>query len=120
MQGFLNLHICPHVSEHQVITIRKNPETINEYIDQLQKELKDILASNVIDYDETNLSDDPDQKLVIVRRGCKYPERAINSTKALISVMFVATGNGTMLPLYVVYKSEHNCDSWAIGGPANF
>lgn len=45
------------------------------------------------------------------------PERVMNSTKASVSVMFSAAGDGTILPSYVVYKAMHLYDSWTEGGP---
>ncbi|XP_047132683.1 uncharacterized protein LOC124811343 [Hydra vulgaris] len=96
-----------------------NEETINEYFDHLATELKDIPATNIINYDKTILCDDPSRKVVIARRGCKYPERVMNSTKASVSVMFAAAGDGTILSPYVVYKAQHMYDSWRVGGPPN-
>ncbi|XP_047115917.1 MFS-type transporter clz9-like [Schistocerca piceifrons] len=32
--------------------------------------------------------------------------------------MFAATGDGTLLPLYVIYKAKHLYDLWSEGGPA--
>ena len=61
--------------------------------------------SNIVNYDETNLSDDPGKRKVIIRRGTKYPERVINSSKSSTSVMFAAAADGTILPPYVVYKA---------------
>lgn len=83
------------------------PETINSYFDKLTKELKDVSLSNVVNYDETNLTDDNGKRKVITRKGTKYPIRIINSSKASTSVMFAAATNGTILPLYVVYKARH-------------
>lgn len=81
-----------------------NPDTVNAYFNELECELKDIPPTHIVNYDEMNLCDDPGRRLVITRRGCKYPERVFNSTKASISVMFAASGNGKILPPYVVYK----------------
>lgn len=93
------------------------PETINNYFDELTNELKDVPLSNIVNYDETNLSDDPGKRKVIIRRGTKYPERIINSSKASTSVMFAAAADGTILPPYVVYKAMHLYQSWTEGGP---
>lgn len=92
---------------------------INEYFDRLYTELQGVPASNIVNYDETNLCDDPGKKKIITRRGCKYPERVMNSTKASVSVMFSASGDGTILPPYVVYKDLHLYDTWTKGGPTN-
>lgn len=47
----------------------------------------------------------------------KYPERIINHSKGNISIMFAGTGEGELLPPYVVYKSQNLCKTWCDGGP---
>lgn len=84
---------------------------------RLEIELKDVPPENIVNYDETNLRDDPGRKKVIVKRGCKYPERIMNSSKSSTSLMFSAARDGTMLPVYVVYKAVNLYDSWTEGGP---
>ena len=95
------------------------PETINNYFNELTNELKDVPLSNIVTYDETNLSDDPGKRKVIIRRGTKYPERVINSSKSSTSVMFAAAADGSILPPYVVYKAMHLYQSWTEGGLKN-
>lgn len=68
------------------------PEVINSYFHELTNELPGVPAANIVNYDETNLCDDPGKNKLIFRRGCKYPERIINSSKASTSVMFAAPG----------------------------
>lgn len=43
----------------------------------------------------------------------------MNATKASVSVMFAAAGDGTILPPYVVHKAQHMYESWRAGGPLN-
>ena len=69
-------------------------ETIKEYFSNLKETLKDIPPSHIINYDETNLTDDPGRKKCIYPRGCKYPERMLASTKSAISLMFAGTAGG--------------------------
>lgn len=78
---------------------------------------KDVPPSNLVNYDKTNLVDDPGRKKIIVKRGCRYPERVCNSTKSATSLMCAAAADGTMLPCYVVYKALHLYDTWTDGGP---
>jgi hypothetical protein len=92
-------------------------DNVEQYFDHLSHTLSDVPATNIINYDETNLCDNPGQKKCVFRRGCKYPERVLNSTKASTSVMFSATASGVLLPAYVVYKAEHLHDRWIEGGP---
>ena len=74
--------------------------------------LRVILPSNIINFDETNLTDDPGQKKCIFRRGCKYHDRIMNSTKASTSIMTSCSASGVLLHHYIVYKSEHLHDRW--------
>ncbi|KAJ8965137.1 hypothetical protein NQ314_004362 [Rhamnusium bicolor] len=71
----------------------------------------------MINYDETNLTDDPGRLKYIVRRGCKRPERVLDTSKSSISVMFSGTASGKLLSCYVVYKAEHLYDTWQQDGP---
>lgn len=91
--------------------------TINEYFDNLELTLANVPPKNVINYDETNMTDDPGQEVVVVRRGTKHPERVVDTSKSSTSVMFAITGNGDLLPPYVVYKAMHTHDNWVNNGP---
>lgn len=44
-----------------------SPEIINQYFDNLEINLKDVPASNMVNYDEINLSDDPVRFKVIIK-----------------------------------------------------
>lgn len=94
-----------------------SPEIIEKYFENVAKELEEVPPSNIINYDETNLSDDPGRKKIIARRGCKYPERVINHSKTSTSIMFSGTAAGTVLPCYVVYKATNLYDTWTQNGP---
>ncbi|XP_065654821.1 uncharacterized protein LOC136081436 [Hydra vulgaris] len=82
-------------------------------------ELEGVPPCNIWNYDETNLRDDPGNKKVVMKRGTKYPERIINSSKACFSVMFCGNGVGEILPPYTVFKSTHLFDLWIKHGPKN-
>lgn len=43
------------------------PEIINAYFNELEKDLKDVPPSPIINYDETNLYDDPGKRKLIFR-----------------------------------------------------
>ena len=73
--------------------------------------LEDIPPQNVINYDETNLSDDQERNKVVVKRGTKYPERIIKSLKSSTSLILASTAVDKLLPVYVVYKSEELWDT---------
>lgn len=74
--------------------------------------------SNIINYDETNVSDDPGKKKIIAKRRMKYPKRVMNSSKSTTSIIFAASVAGCLLPPYVVYKLKQLYDTWTENGPA--
>lgn len=92
-------------------------DVINLYFDNLEVSLAGVQPSSLINYDETNLSDDPGKRKVIVRRGKKHPENIIDFAKSSTSLMLACSGNGDLLPVYVVFKAEHLYESWTVGGP---
>lgn len=101
------------------VRAEKSEVEINAYFNRLEESLQGVPEENVLNYDETNLSDDPGQRKCIFRRGTKYPERVMNTSKSATSVMFSITANGEVLAPYVVYKAERIYDQWVIGGPPN-
>ncbi|KAG0695202.1 hypothetical protein GWK47_027004 [Chionoecetes opilio] len=90
-----------------------------KYFDNLQTSIADIEPHLIINYDETNLTDDPKTKLMIFRKGTKHPERIMNTTKSSTSIMFSVTATGMLLDPYVVFKGERLQDSWIMCGPLN-
>ena len=83
----------------------------------ITKELEGVPDTNIWNYDETNLADDTGSKKAIVKRGSKYPERIMDTTKTSISLMFCGNATGRCLPPYVVYKADHLWSTWCEGGP---
>lgn len=73
---------------------------INGYFDELEKSIKDVAPEYIVNYDETNMTDDPNRKKVLVRRGCKHPDRVMDTSKSSTSVMFAGSALGTVLPPY--------------------
>ena len=93
-------------------------EDFEQYFKNLGKVLENVPHTNILNYDETNLSDDPGQEKLIFKRGKKYPERIQNYTKGNISIMYAGTAAGEMLPSYVVYKATNLWNTWTLGGPS--
>lgn len=110
----LTQRVCTNIKTARA---EKTEDEISSYFDNLEKTMRGVPAENVLNYDETNLSDDPGSQKCIFRRGTKYPERSMNSTKSSISLMFAISGDGESLPPYVVYKAERIYDLWTVGGP---
>lgn len=91
-------------------------DIINKYFDNLRIAVDGVSPSNIVNYDETNFTDDPGQVKVVVKRGSKHVERIIDTSKTSISVMIAAAADGTLLPPYTVYKAKHIYPSWTEGG----
>lgn len=79
--------------------------------------MKDVNSKAILNYDETNFTDDPGKVKVIVRRGAKHVERIIDASKSSTSLMFSGTASGFLLPIYIVYKADHLYDTWTINAP---
>lgn len=92
-------------------------DIINNYFEELATTIEGIDPALIINYDETNMTDDPKRTNVIVRRGCRHPHKIVDSTKSSTSVMFATTASGHLLPPYIVYRSEHLYTTWTEGGP---
>lgn len=98
---------------------QKGEDEMLNYFKNLRDTLKDIPPANILNYDETNCSDDPGSSKAIFRRGVKYPERIINSTKGCVSLMFSGTADGKCLPPYVVYRADNLYNEWILNGPTD-
>lgn len=90
---------------------------INEFFENIEPYLKDTSPCNVYNYDETNITDDPGSKKVLVPRGRKRVERIQEHSRTSISIMVCANANGCVLPPMVVYKSQNVYKNWTVGGP---
>lgn len=113
-KSLLSSKMCQNIKRSRA---KVDHDTINQYFDELQQSMNGVLPNLAINYDVTNITDDPGCKKVVVRRGCRHPERIVDSTKSSTSVMFAAAGDGTLLPPYVTYKAENLYTTWTESGP---
>ena len=80
-------------------------KVLHEYVEHLEKKLEGIPPSNIWNFDETCLVNDPGRLKCIMKRGTRYPERVMNHTKVAVLIMFCGNAEGELLPPYCVYKS---------------
>ena len=73
-------------------------EQLKQYFDNIQNELKDVAQCNIWNYDETNLRDNPGPRKYVMKRGTKYPERIIDSSKVAFSLIFCRNAEGEVVP----------------------
>lgn len=119
--NFLNRHkselSCRQAANISRDRAKVSEEQIDAFFENYLTTIEGVSPDCIINYNETNLSDDPGTKKYIFKRGKKYPERVMNSSKSAVSLMFSGTAHGHLLPIYVVYKSEKLWDTWLEGGP---
>ena len=99
LNGFMQRHKLTQRMSDNVESRRDevNSETIMEYFDNLDVTLEGVEPQNIYNYDETNITDDPGVKKVIVRRGLRRVERKADHSKQSISVMFCGNAVGEYL-----------------------
>ena len=89
VRGFIKRnHLTQRISDVKAAQAEVNEDIINNYFNELELSLEGIPATHIFNYDETNITDDPGAKHVVVRRGRKRVERKTQHLKSLISVMF--------------------------------
>lgn len=109
VQGFMKRH--PELSKRLCQNVKRSracqtESTFQTYFEELDKSLRNIPAKAIVNYDETNFSDDPGQQFVLARRGSKHAERIVDSTRSSTSVMFAGAADGTFLDPYTVYQAR--------------
>ncbi|CAG4957952.1 unnamed protein product [Parnassius apollo] len=110
----ISQRICQNIKRSRAAV---SAEIITKYFEELQISLADVPAANIVNYDETNLADDPGRRKLITKRSTKYPERVMNHTKASVSLMIAGSAEGQILPPCVVYKEQNLCNTWISHGP---
>lgn len=120
IKAFIARH--PELSQRFAENVKRTRAAVDEpmlrsFIENLSKELIDVPPSNIWNFDETNLTDDPGKKKVLVKKGSKYPELIRNASKTSISVMFSGNAAGELLPPYVVYRATKMWTTWTENGP---
>ncbi|KAJ8913918.1 hypothetical protein NQ315_005716 [Exocentrus adspersus] len=64
-----------------------SPELINDYFNNLELTIANVPPENILNFDLTNNADDPGRQKVFVKKG--------------------TFADGTLLPPYIVYKSNN-------------
>eukprot|EP00102_Acyrthosiphon_pisum_P020516 XP_016657726.1 PREDICTED: uncharacterized protein LOC107882980 [Acyrthosiphon pisum] len=79
--------------------------------------IENVSPCSIVNYDETNFTDDPKKQKIIAKRGSKHPENILDSSKTSISVMMSGNAVGELLPPYIVYKADNLYPTWTENGP---
>ena len=68
--------------------------SVCSYFDELSISLQDIPNTNIFNYDETNVSDNPGSKTEVCKRGLKRVERKMQHCKGATSIMYCGSAAG--------------------------
>ncbi len=72
-------------------------EGVQKFFENYSKTAKGGPAKNIWIYDETNFHDNPGTCKAMFKKGTKYAERVMNSTKSAVSAMMCASGKRRMM-----------------------
>ena len=121
LRRFLNRHdlVMRNTDNVKPQRFEIGEDDMNDFYDELQLTLINVPATNIFNFDETNLADDPARRKCIVRRGFRRIESKVVNSKVGFSVMFSGSADGLFLPPMVVYKaaSENVFNNWTRNGP---
>lgn len=92
-------------------------DEILNFFNNIDLAIREVKTSNLYNYDETNVTDDPGSRKVVVPRNTKTVERVQEHSRATINLMVCGIVNGDLLPQMVVYKALNLYDKWTQGGP---
>ncbi|XP_066930866.1 uncharacterized protein [Clytia hemisphaerica] len=92
-------------------------EDVNKFFINLEKELDGVPPENIWNFDETNFTDDPGKKKVIVSKRRRRVERCMPHSKTSFSVMCCGNPKGEFMPPMIVYKSKCMWENWKKHGP---
>ncbi|KAJ8050139.1 Jerky protein-like-like [Holothuria leucospilota] len=92
-------------------------EELNNFFKNVREVLVDTEPANIFNFDETNITDDPGLKRVLVPRGIGRVERVQEHSKS-ISIMACGSATGLLLPPFVVYKAQNIYENWTKNGPS--
>jgi hypothetical protein len=92
-------------------------DDVTNFISKFEKSVEGVPPENIFNYDETNLRDDPGNQKCLFKKGTKYCERVINTSKQSTSVMFCGSAAGQLVPPMVAYRAQNLYTSWCERGP---
>lgn len=82
-------------------------EDVLKFFANITPALLESSGNHIYNYDETNVTDDPGARKVIVPRNSKRVERVQNHSRTAISIMVCGSASGVLLPPMVVYKANN-------------
>ncbi|XP_075982600.1 nuclear export mediator factor NEMF homolog Clbn isoform X1 [Anticarsia gemmatalis] len=113
LKAFVERHPSLRGLTHSRHKIRRilTSEIVVDFFETLSIELESVPLENIYMYDEIGLCDYPEKDAVAFRRPTRYPEAEEWTNYC---VMFCGNAVGSVLPPYVVYRSER---VWTKNGP---
>lgn len=110
---FLQRHpqLCIRTSEN----LKRNRAslTLNAYFNELHTSVDGVPPANIINYDESNLTDDPGRQRVIVRRCQAY----IQNPRIIALGHVLCSGRCNFFAPYIGYRAKNVYSEWVMNGP---
>lgn len=95
------------IANKEYARVSVSEQSIKKYHENLTKQLNRVPASNIWNYAELCLVNNPGAEKCILKRGTRYPEKITNHTTNGVSIMFCCNAEGEILPPYCVYNSSN-------------
>jgi hypothetical protein len=92
-------------------------EDISDFFINYSEAVEGVPPENLYNCDETNFKDDPGSSKCMVKKGTKYVEKVLNTSKQATSVMLCGNAAKEWLPPMVVYRAMNIYSSWCERGP---
>jgi len=77
-------------------------EVVKNYFNSLSQSIENVSPCSIVNYNETNFTDDPKKHKITTKRGSKQTENIVDSSKTSISVIMAGNDIGEFLPPYIV------------------
>ena len=108
--NILHMRLCQIISKKGAAMSRT---TLLNYFSNLQDTILNVPPENIINYNETNFSDDPIYKKVAVKERYEVSRMDHEHIEELscTSIMFAGTTSGELLPPYIAYKIKKMWDN---------
>lgn len=93
---------------------------MNKFFEELRDSLQGVSPEIIVNFDETNISDDPGKTKIVVCKVTKYPEKIIDISKSAYQPCLPALHRVFYYhSLRYVYKAEDLYDSWKESRPVH-
>ena len=96
--------VCQNISPSRASV---SPAMVESFFSHYAQSIDGVPPENLLNFDETNLSDDPGRKKVFMKKGTKYPERIMSHSKSAVSIMYAGCADGIIATLSMLQSCTY-------------